>query len=331
MAKKAELSPEEKLLRVIQGTTEAETQDDAAAAAGAVVAEGGARPEAPKPAVAAPKVPETAKPAAPSPVPQAASAPGAKPAPKASPSPSPAPKTAEKPRLKEVTVPKPTTAKTESPAPVVSAEAPTADGAALGPSKVGTPGRKEQKASLPPVVPLSTSLAKHAPVRRSALKVVNRSLLAVAAAMLVMFGVEVWNGVMAVERLPQGGVARVAGAGELLFGGGLQPLETYTTGLSDFRIWHPDDVNNPLPPRTGPTPLSGPVVPWQTYCISNMNFIGMSGTNEAIIVDRKIERMYLVKVGQELRAGDHKIKLSAMGTDVVVVSDPDGRSKITLR
>jgi hypothetical protein len=226
----------------------------------------------------------------------------------------------------------PKEAKPAAPSPAATAAVNESAKATPASAKAEVSGRDGGKSSPVSIASFAAPIAKHAPVRRSAFKAVNRSLLAVAALMLVLFGVEFWNSVLAVERSVQGRTTAVMEADVLRTGGELQPVEEYLARLTGFRIWHPDDVNNPrpMPPRLDSTP-SGPVIPWQTYCVSNMNFIGMSGTNEAIIVDRKIERMYLVKVGQELRAGDHRIKLSAMGTDVVVVTDLDGRSKITLK
>jgi len=77
---------------------------------------------------------------------------------------------------------------------------------------------------------------------------------------------------------------------------------------------------------SGPGPIPPPPVEgWQDYVRENVSFIGLTpvGNNEyeAIIVDKKTDKMHLVRLGQSVEMSQQSLTLDQVSKDEVVLTD----------
>lgn len=95
----------------------------------------------------------------------------------------------------------------------------------------------------------------------------------------------------------------------------------------DFTIFEPAPGREPPPPP--PTNVD-----WVVYMKENVNMIGLSGgpatsSLEAILFDKKVQKMHVVKFGQKLTVEQREITVESIIGEEVVLSD--GKVKMTLR
>lgn len=95
----------------------------------------------------------------------------------------------------------------------------------------------------------------------------------------------------------------------------------------------PDAAPPPTDPGPGPTPQPRRSA-WGEYARKNLRLIGLSARGdehelEAIVVDQTNRKMYFLVAGETLPAGDQEVRVSAVRDDSLVLSD--GRDEIIVR
>lgn len=160
----------------------------------------------------------------------------------------------------------------------------------------------------------------------SGLRRINRILLLVALVMLVLSALQFWAHVQALESVP---VSRAAphGTGPTRVGSGSPASVVVDSILQAFADKPLFDYAEPveLTAQTAGGAVSTQVTGWRRYVAENLDLLGLSGDSaggqEAIIVDRKEDRMHIVREGQSFRVGEKKLTLDEISEKEVVVTD----------
>jgi|GEM_PF-2581101 len=335
-ANEQNVSPEEKLLKVIKGETPAKPAAvspgaPAAASAKTVTAQAPAPVKPPAPAARpAPKPVPAAKPAeAPKPQPAAAVAPKAarKPAPEAAKPPAAA-AAAEKPKLKPV--------KTDA----VVGKAPVAGKTA---AKVEPPAAAAA-ADLSPAAPAPVvSAKKRTEVKQFGIRKINLGLAAAVLIMIVFSVNEIFAKIKTDTILHKSIIGNTAGGQSLPVQGGtgslLPSLDVIMQWIGDLPIVAPAgqklpagiNNSNVTAPGTGGTV---PVADWMTYVQTNIKLMGFSGDTvsawqEAILQENKDNRLIYVKAGGKLSIPGQDIQVEAIKDEQVLLTD--GKRRMTLK
>jgi len=349
-AAQQELSPEEKLLRVIQGGGEAR------------------KPEAP-----AKVAPPVAVPAAPPPRSAPVSAPAPAPAPTRAPTPAPAPVAArvpepepevppetvppavappppQKPRLKLVPPPQPPPSRTavESPpsappkavkmpaqAEPPAREEPKVNEAAKEkepekPREEAKSGGKSRRRSRARPAPPVAAVGKPAAGRPGGpIRTANRILALIILILLGLCGFQIWSGAAAGEITPPPPEAPAFedGAGEFE----LPAIAALQGAFREKQIW---DFGTPAGPGPGPGPEPPP--PPQPEIEKVLRLIGLSAPPGApaeqivaVVLDSRDGKMYFVKIGEKLPFNGREFDVETVSSDQVVLAD--GSEKIRIR
>ena len=179
-------------------------------------------------------------------------------------------------------------------------------------------GKDETRTAIIEAGPLAPVTSARAP--RFGIGTVNRIL---AALVLLMVGFAAYE-IYASMRTPLAPSTVPAGTTRYTIAevpeGDLPPIEEV---LDVFKnrpiIGEPKEKPEPRGPQQPP-----PVTPFQRYAKENMNLIGLSAptgdpqAGEAIIVDTKADKMHFLRVGQELAIEGKNVTLARITADYVV-------------
>jgi hypothetical protein len=298
------LTPEEKLLKVIQGGG----KDDPKAAPQEPPKVQPPQPQQHVPPRLVPPAPKAAQPSATRPPSPAKPAPASGAA-----APSPSPSAVEPPRAGQV-----------SSASVASA--PAAAAAPQPPAAPPPAASKQAKPARPaPSVPAAAAPAL-SNCRSPALTSLNRFLAVATAAMVAVSGWELWASCMGKPRsIPAPGESGLSRGVSPLVATPSEPCAAATDAFSKKPLFA--QVGDPPPVPPGPTNLPQPEV------VKNLDLIGLSRgvegqPDEAIVVDRATKKNYFVKVGETLTIGQMQLELLSVADDHAVFRSGKGEIRL---
>jgi hypothetical protein len=289
-AKENQLSPEEKLLKVIQEGDKAEQ-----VAVGPVIA---------PPVILEPTSEDIA---AASPVRASAAAKAPTPA-----------KVEEKPKLQ---------LKKEVKAGVGAAEDKAADDAAAKDAQEKSPGKKAA-ASKPGFIEAGPAVGrKPAKVPALGISTVNRCLAAVVLIMIGFAAYEIWASIQVSQKAPRD----VVDAPPIPL---LNPVQqqsdiSFQEVLKAFRDKNVIGAKpeSEIPPVQGDQPPQPIVTSMEIYVRDNLKVIGLSD-DEAIVVDRKPNKMYFLKAGEKVSINDQEVDIVAVTEESVKIKQGDREIEI---
>jgi hypothetical protein len=182
----------------------------------------------------------------------------------------------------------------------------------------------------PASAPITPSEIRKNPQSSSFFQIINWALGVVVLLVICLSGYEIYAGITTFGSIKN--TMQVSGSNGAP-AGGLQDLSNpydLNAILKSFtdRPWNPIDMD-PLLPSTNGIPTE-PRTPWQTYAKENLKLMGFAGadpkTAEAILSDKKENKLLFLSVGRKIDIMGTKINVAEVQKDYVLLSDGKGSS-----
>jgi len=214
----------------------------------------------------------------------------------------------------------------------------------------GAPGAKQDKGKpavseskpVPAVIAAAPASSGRGPgSRNTGIRTVNRCLAAIVFIMVCLAGFEIWANIRSPEdEKPPGQYGPLAQIGEGESEGRVPSLESLLRSFAERDIFQIPDVKVI---QVDDQRLKQKPPDWVEYTQAHFNLIGFSsprgsaiagppdaeGKREAIIVDKKENKMHFLRTGQELSIEEQKLKLKEILKDSVVFTD--GKQTVTVK
>jgi len=170
----------------------------------------------------------------------------------------------------------------------------------------------------------STSTRKQLP-RKFGLMTVNRCLAVAVLIIICLAGFEVWSNARTIQVPDAPPAILIPDADDSDFN--IPSLEALLKSFEAKPILgNPDDIDKGEDPRDK-TPRPKPPAGAIKYARENLDLIGMSD-GEAIIVDKKADKMFFLRVGGEMEVMSQKLTLEQIGVGKVQFTD--GKESVTV-